>query len=128
MATAIDYTGRKFGRLTVIEKVGHNKHSKVLWRCKCKCGNYTTLTSSEIKREKTKSCGCMSGDNNRKSLCSTCVAPMCEWLLSSPSREKLVYWEKLGFEIEVIKNGTNYFLDAYRVKKCPWYKGGKEIV
>lgn len=38
-----DLTGMKFGRLTVIEQVGRDKHGSIKWKCRCECGNYTTV-------------------------------------------------------------------------------------
>lgn len=38
-----DLTGRKFGRLTVIERVNDNVspcgYHNAMWRCQCDCGN-----------------------------------------------------------------------------------------
>lgn len=34
-----DLTGMKFNKLLVIEQAGHDKYNKILWRCKCDCGN-----------------------------------------------------------------------------------------
>jgi hypothetical protein len=30
--------GQKYGRLTVVEMAGHNKHKQRQWRCVCDCG------------------------------------------------------------------------------------------
>lgn len=51
-----------FGRLKPIERVmsttkGGRKVYK--WRCVCDCGNETQVVISDLKRGKTKSCGCL---------------------------------------------------------------------
>lgn len=57
-----DYTGRKFGRLTVIG-FSHSKPkkggSRTYWKCKCECGNETTILGQEIPKGNQKSCGCL---------------------------------------------------------------------
>jgi hypothetical protein len=55
-AHAIDYTGQKHGLLTAIENVGY-KNGKRLWRCRCDCGNETTIPSARLGL--TLSCGCI---------------------------------------------------------------------
>ncbi|MGN0472204.1 MAG: AP2 domain-containing protein [Lachnospiraceae bacterium] len=56
----VDITGKKFGRLTVIKKVGSKNHSSV-WLCKCDCGCEKEITLNHL-RQGTKSCGCLSID------------------------------------------------------------------
>lgn len=56
---AIDITGQKFGRLTVVEKVGSKKGEGVLWRCKCDCGGEVEVTGKKLRNGNTKSCGCI---------------------------------------------------------------------
>lgn len=56
----IDLTGQKFGKLTVIKYVGGSKHL-----CKCDCGNESIVFTSNLKRNHTKSCGCLN-DLKRK--------------------------------------------------------------
>jgi len=53
-----DLTGQKFGRLTVIKDVGRNKSHKVLWLCKCECGNTKIINGNSLKNGSTISCGC----------------------------------------------------------------------
>lgn len=50
----IDLTGRKFGKLTVIERVG-NSGSK--WLCKCECGREKTVLGSNLRQGYTTTCG-----------------------------------------------------------------------
>ncbi len=56
---AIDLKGQRFGMLTVIKRVGTNKHRKALWKCKCDCGKITTVSSVDLRSGNTKSCGCL---------------------------------------------------------------------
>ena len=58
-ARFIDLTGQKFGKLTA--ESYHTENSKVYWKCKCDCGNYTTVVSQNLKNGHTQSCGCISG-------------------------------------------------------------------
>lgn len=51
--------GQKFNRWTVIEKVGMTKHNKVLWRCRCDCGNESTVWTQALTSGHSKSCGCL---------------------------------------------------------------------
>lgn len=54
----IDRIGHKYGRLLVIERAA-NKGKKVMWECKCDCGNYTVVAATSLSQGKTKSCGCL---------------------------------------------------------------------
>ena len=51
--------GQKFGRLTVLQRKGSDRHKKALWYCKCDCGGEKTTTTGQLKRGATKSCGCL---------------------------------------------------------------------
>ena len=55
MRNIIDLTGQKFNRLTAISYDEHNNK----WWWLCECGNKKLIDSSEVKRGKTKSCGCL---------------------------------------------------------------------
>jgi hypothetical protein len=54
---ALNLAGQRFGRLVVTEKVctvvGGSK-----WRCKCDCGNEAVVWAGNLKRGRTRSCGC----------------------------------------------------------------------
>lgn len=51
-------TGQTFGKLTVLVELPERKNGKIQWRCKCDCGNYTTVITSYLTSGDTKSCGC----------------------------------------------------------------------
>lgn len=65
MNTMIDLTGRKFGKLTVLEKAesSHtpNGNTITMWKCKCECGNEVTVASQKLRTGHTTSCGCGRG-------------------------------------------------------------------
>ena len=58
MGKTKDLTGKKFGRLTVLRKIGKDDRSNVIWECQCDCGNKTNITTVRLNRG-TKSCGCL---------------------------------------------------------------------
>ena len=71
-----DFTGRRFGKLLVLglaaeditsasgkpvqSRIKRDANGRVLWNCKCDCGNTVEATSSELKSGNRKSCGCLS--------------------------------------------------------------------
>jgi hypothetical protein len=55
----VDRTGQIFGKLTVLEQAGRDKLKKVLWRCRCECGNETVVVSGSLVTGNTTSCGCV---------------------------------------------------------------------
>lgn len=58
MPAAINLAGERFGKLTVKERAG-TQCGHVMWRCICDCGNQVFSTTNDLRRGKTKSCGCM---------------------------------------------------------------------
>lgn len=62
-----DLKGNVYGRLTVLGDDGtRTKTSKVLWRCRCDCGNEVHVLGSNLKRGLTKSCGCLNSEKRRE--------------------------------------------------------------
>ena len=57
-ATFKDITGKRFGKLVAIERIG-SRNGKALWRCRCDCGKYTDVPGSALRSGGTKSCGCL---------------------------------------------------------------------
>lgn len=60
-----DLTGRKFGRLTVVE-VDRVEKGCVFWKCQCDCGNSYVVKASYLLRGSVKSCGCLQKDITTK--------------------------------------------------------------
>lgn len=60
-----DLTGKKYARLTVIERAGSTPHKKALWRCRCDCGNEVIVIGSHLLNGNTNSCGCYKIDTTK---------------------------------------------------------------
>jgi hypothetical protein len=58
----LDLTGRKFGKLTVIERttdqITPSGSHRVAWVCSCECGNSCVVCTHELVSGGTVSCGC----------------------------------------------------------------------
>lgn len=52
-----DLTGKRFGRLVVIEKAP-SKNKRTMWKCQCDCGTIKNISSIGLTRGTSKSCGC----------------------------------------------------------------------
>lgn len=62
----INLTGKKFGKLTIIELLGSDQslinnrisqEKKNVWRCQCDCGNFINKTTNELTSGNASSCG-----------------------------------------------------------------------
>lgn len=57
----VNMLGKKFGRLTVIERVENNKTGRAVWKCECQCGSFIAVSSDNLQKSGPvveKSCGC----------------------------------------------------------------------
>jgi HNH endonuclease len=59
-----NHAGKRFGRLTVIEKSTRKMGKRILWRCKCDCGEFREVETVNLSSGHTTSCGCV----NRNSI------------------------------------------------------------
>jgi hypothetical protein len=60
-----DLVGQKFNRWTVIEEA-EKKNKELRWLCKCECGTMKSVDGSQLKKGKSKSCGCLAKEINIK--------------------------------------------------------------
>lgn len=66
MGTALDLTNQKFGRLTALRKTNKRQNNLVIWECECECGQLCEVNSSNLRRGKVKSCGCLKKESDKK--------------------------------------------------------------
>ncbi len=67
-----DITSLKFGRLVAIKRHAKDRHGGVIWKCICKCGNYTYGTCAILMSGHKRSCGCINRENI-KQLSKLCI-------------------------------------------------------
>ena len=71
MASKLNITGMKFGRLMALHPNGHDinpSRKHILWACVCDCGVTLDVRLNALRSGGTKSCGCIKkeGNSNRK--------------------------------------------------------------
>lgn len=66
-------SGKRFGKLTVLERIGINSNRHyVIWRCICDCGNIKLVASGDLirgsngGRSGVRSCGCLRNIAHRR--------------------------------------------------------------
>ncbi len=66
MSKKNDLTGQRFGRWTVIKRSGSKMYGEPgastsfpLWLCRCDCGTEAIVMGENLKRGRSKSCGCL---------------------------------------------------------------------
>lgn len=55
----MDLLGKKFGKLTALEKLEKRSGSNVVWKCQCECGGITEVSSVHLTNGDIVSCGCI---------------------------------------------------------------------
>jgi hypothetical protein len=61
MPKALDLTGRRFGRLTVVRLITTKPRRK--WLCRCSCGKEIAVAVDHLMSSHTQSCGCLRVEN-----------------------------------------------------------------
>lgn len=59
MVASIDIEGQIFGWLVVLHRDRTKPKGHAWWMCLCKCGNFHSVKSYDLRTGQTKSCGCM---------------------------------------------------------------------
>ena len=59
MGKLIDLTGKRFGKLLVLRRLGTTEDGVPLWECQCECGNIRPIRGTSLRRGNTQSCGCL---------------------------------------------------------------------
>ena len=113
----IDETGNTYGYLMVFERDFENPRSlhETMWKCQCKCGNIVTVSGADLRRGRTKSCGCLHQQAISKD-------------------NEIDLFEEYGFGIAFFngKHSDEYFVfdieDLDCVKDRSWYKSSDGYV
>lgn len=66
MTAFLDLTGRKFGKLKVLERVANNARGQAQWLCQCDCGKTKIIVGTNLTTGNSRSCGCSAFNNSNK--------------------------------------------------------------
>ena len=58
MCVLKDITGTRFGNLLVVSRAGTGPNGMATWDCVCDCGNTKVIIGTNLRLNKTTSCGC----------------------------------------------------------------------
>ena len=58
-AKIVDLAGKTFGRLTVVAMTDKRRNGRVVWLCKCSCGNEILASAKHLNGGGVRSCGCL---------------------------------------------------------------------
>jgi len=61
-----DFLAKTFGRLTVVCRDKLGVHGGPYYKCRCQCGNETTVRGYHLRTAKVKSCGCLCSETTSK--------------------------------------------------------------
>lgn len=104
-----DLTGKRFGRLLILNKVETLKSNTTRYKCQCDCGKITETTRTSLIKGQSKSCGCLA-----------------KQLTSIRSTKHNIWLKKQKYYIGITNNTkTNFFVDNddYEfVKKHCWFE------
>lgn len=121
MARTIDITGKRFGRLVAIEPTKERKCGRVVWKCKCDCGNISYVTSLNLLSGNTKSCNCL----NKESCKEKCKKARglhdgtADCMLNSKPYKvnttgvRGVYMQKGKFRVQIYYKGKRYHIGSF---------------
>lgn len=109
MPKALDLTGQKFGHLEPLYISGKTKHGKILWRCKCDCGNVIDVVSSNLVSLNSTSCGCTRHEFSGEDLTDRVFG---KWRVLSHIKESMWLCEcecgtRRGVSSKNLKNGLS---------------------
>ncbi len=66
MAKRKDLIGRRFGKLTVVEKTDQLQDNYRVWKCRCDCGGEICVNTKRLMRGTVRDCGCVPKENARR--------------------------------------------------------------
>jgi hypothetical protein len=68
MSRLNDLAGNKYGKLIVLKKADYKKGNRIVWKCRCDCGNEVDVAGIYLTQGDTKSCGCLKKDKEKENL------------------------------------------------------------
>lgn len=104
MGTFQDLTGQKFNKLTALSRASNTLGGRIRWNCICDCGNETIVISSNLKSNRTTSCGCARlGINSTHKMTKS---------------SEYAIWQQMKYRCHYIKNPAYKYYGARGISVC----------
>jgi len=126
-----DLTGKRFGRLIVlerdVEKTSKSTNWKVYWKCKCDCGSIKSVRAEHLKerfdKHHTQSCGCLQKERASENGKLNALPPgeyskRCLYHnYKTRSEKKNLKFELTRDQFDVLISGKCYYCGSYPKNK-----------
>src|SRR4029077_2507161 len=115
--------GTRFSRLTVLESFRASRpgeHYVTMYRCRCDCGNLTVVSPSKLRRNWTKSCGCLQRERVGNTMRTHGLSKTTEYrtwkvMIRRCTNPRHPFWAYYGGRgITVCKRWLKSFMNFYR--------------
>lgn len=126
----INMIGKKFGKLTVLEECEERKERRIVYKCKCDCGNISYVIGKNLRNGTTKSCGCLRRESyniKHGKRNTTLYNVWCGMKYRCTNKNRYDYNSYGGRGIEVCKEWLNDFQTFYDWAISNGYKKGLEV-
>ena len=123
-----NYQGKRFGKLTVLKELpDRDKYKRVMWLCRCDCGNERDVPTGDLTGGTGKSCGCLRPTPNM-TVCDFCGndiqrKPSCVYDKNFCNRKCQALWQS---ENKHGENHPNWQGGIGQLPYCPVW-GKKEF-
>lgn len=135
---------KRFGRLTVKAPTNIRKYGKIVWLCKCDCGNTVYACTSDLTSEDTQSCGCLKKEIEKINLSDKYEEKRVNGIMlplfkgkeprkdsSTGYRGVAKYYtrltKQLRYKAYIVVNGKRYSKSGFKTPEEAYYHGRLEL-
>jgi len=123
----LDISGKRFGRLKVLEKVGV-ENDRTIWRTLCDCGAEKTIAGSDLTYGNTKSCGCLKYTSRMLSFGRAARNNMYEHYRLNCAKKRNLPWDLTNEQFDKLTQENCYYCGMSPSNRCRGSKLGGDFV
>ena len=137
MGKLVDITGNRYGRLVVVGIDG-SINKMLYWKCLCDCGTIKSISGSNLKSNKTSSCGCIKTEmlvrknklNAKHNMSGTPLYIVWDGINKRASETRVENKDTPNYRgrgIHICKEWDDNFMEFYKWAMSNGYKKGLQI-